>query len=654
MPIFKQTFEELKASGQLPSPPGVGMRILKLTQSENFSAEELGRTIMTDPALTGRLLKLANAATSGSMQPVTTVPEATMRLGVRAVKNIALGLSLLSAYRSGMCDKFNYDRYWSMSLARAVAAQNISRHLRQGVPAEAYILGLLADIGSLALASVHPTEYAVLLTAAPGKRGADLSRLERVRFEIDHSEVGAYMLEEWGLPAHFSQAVQLFEGDSTVQSDNREVAAMARVLQFAQLVADICLSNEITSKTAWARFSSGLETLREALEMDRAQFTALCTAITKEWTDWGQMLQVPTQKVQSVTEIHERARALAQGASEPDSGVAAEVKSATKGLRILAVDDELMSLKLLERTLTKAGHQVVTAQNGNEALRVALETSPQAVICDWMMPEMDGLDLCRALRRIECGRNMFFLLLTGRSDEDRIIEAFDAGVDDYVSKPFNSRVLLARIKGGQRLVELQQKVEGDRKIMMKQVAEMGLLTRKLRNAALTDVLTELTNRRYAMKRLEAEWTGALRAERPLSIISIDIDFFKKVNDTYGHDIGDLVLKETANVLRSTTRQGEEASRLGGEEFLVICPNTTEAQAAIAAERLRAAVEGHKIENSAFNGHVTISLGVAERTAEMVTHDALLKAADDAVYAAKHAGRNRFALAGSCKRVAKSA
>src|SRR5690349_7091761 len=120
--MIKNTFEELRLTGQLPSPPGVGMRILKLTQGDDVSADEIGRTIMADSALTGRLLKIANSAQAAGQRPVTTVSEATMRLGVRAVRNVALGLSLVSAYRSGGCVAFNYDRYWSLSLSRAVAA----------------------------------------------------------------------------------------------------------------------------------------------------------------------------------------------------------------------------------------------------------------------------------------------------------------------------------------------------------------------------------------------------------------------------------------------------------------------------------------------------------------------------------------------------
>jgi len=276
------------------------------------------------------------------------------------------------------------------------------------------------------------------------------------------------------------------------------------------------------------------------------------------------------------------------------------------------------------------------------------------VLADWMMPELDGLDLCRALRRIEHGQDMYFLLLTGRDDEDRVVQAFDAGVDDYVAKPFNARILMARLKGGQRVIELKAKVEADRQTMGQQLADLGTLTRKLRTASLTDALTELPNRRYIMKRLEQEWEAAVRTGRPLSLIMIDIDDFKKVNDLHGHDVGDVVLKETANVLRGSTRQGEDVARLGGEEFLLVCPNSTLAQAQLCAERIRLAVERNLIRSGGFDRNITVSLGVSERTPRVASHEALFKAADEAVYAAKNGGRNQVRAAGEPVPVGRSA
>ncbi|MBK7875094.1 MAG: HDOD domain-containing protein [Planctomycetes bacterium] len=656
--MIKKTFEELKLTGQLPSPPGVGMKILKLTQGEDFSADEIGRTIMADAALTGRLLKIANSAQSAGARPVTTVSEATMRLGVRAVRNVALGLSLISSYRAGACSAFSYDRYWSLSLARAVAAQSISRAMRIGQPPEAYILGLLSDIGTLALVCVYPEEYASLLASTGGNRRA-LREAERKRFEIDHAEVGSYMLEEWGLPTAFADAIQHYEE----RTQSREETDLTRILRHANCLAEVCLTTE-GEKVDWASLASGLERMRTELGLAEEAFNEFCNAIIREWVEWGATLKVPAQKGVDIARIAllaaqqplptdelVDASALVDGTpSSPSGGTSVvegsksdltqEARVPQASLRILAVDDDAMSLRLLERQLTKAGHKVLCARDGNEGLQLALETNPQVVIADWMMPGLSGLELCRSLRRIESGRDIFFLLLTGRDEEDRVVEAFDAGVDDFIAKPFNARILMARIKGGQRVIELKEQVETERRTVRSQVAELGVLTRKLRTAALTDVLTELPNRRYAMKKLEQEWDSSIRNNRPLSLIMIDIDHFKKVNDVHGHDIGDVVLKETANVLRTTARQGEEPARLGGEEFLVLCPNTSLVQAKACAERLRAAIEANKIRGGSFDGHVTASLGVAERTADTATPDALIKCADEAVYAAKSGGRNR--------------
>jgi diguanylate cyclase (GGDEF)-like protein len=652
--MMNTTFEELRLTGRLPSPPGVGLRILKLTQREDCSAQEIGETIMADAVLTGTLLRIANSVLSGGVRPITTVTEATMRLGVRAVRNVGLGLSLVSAYRVGKCEHFDYDHYWSVSLARAVAAQRISEKLRYSVPAEAYVVGLLSDIGRLALATVYPTEFSTLLASFDPRDESALRLAERERFEIDHGEIGSYLLEEWGLPQVYSQAVMTYENPPQINvASSGELALVTNILRFAALFANVCTANQADARTPWGRYVAELEVMRITMRLEPGAFDEFLNAIAREWREWGTVMHIPTPKPSDFSKLPE----IAQRSTSPEPSapsvasrspqadvsepplLAASSSQDARGLRILAVDDDPMSLKLLERHLVRAGHHVQCASDGNEALQIALDTNPQVVVADWMMPSLDGIELCKALRRIECGRDMFFLLLTGRGEEDRIVEAFDAGVDDYVVKPFIPKLLIARIKGGQRVIELKEKVEHDRQTMMKQVAELGLLTRKLRTAAMTDMLTELPNRRYAMRRLEQEWDASVRHNKPLSVIMIDIDHFKQVNDLHGHDVGDVVLKETANTLRNTTRQGEDTARLGGEEFIVVCTNTNLDQAMACAERIRAAVESHTISCGTFQKHVTVSLGVAQRGPGITSMSALIKSADEAVYLAKDAGRN---------------
>jgi len=634
--MYRESFEELRASGRLPTPPGVGVVVLKITQRDDFSTEELGRAIAADPALTGRLLQIANSVSHAGVRPATTIGDATMRLGVRAVRNVALGFSLLSAHRIGTCPRFDYDRFWSASLARAVAARAISERLRIGIPAEVYILGLLADIGRLALASVHPKQYADILADERAREPQAVAVLEREAFDIDHNETASLLLEEWGLPRPLREAVLVYESEERrVNVTCPETAAHAKLLAHATILAEVCLAGDATAGTSWTRLAAGLDVVRDALNLDRAEFGAWCGTIAREWSEWGQRLHVPTQRVASVQEIRARAEEAMANATAPRPQ-----EQPSGRLRILAVDDDHLSLRLLQRELVRAGHDVLIARDGGEALAMALEAWPHIVIADWMMPEMDGIELCRALRKIPDGRNIYFLLLTGRDDEERVIEAFDSGVDDYIVKPFNPRILRARLRCGERLF---QKREHDERRESDENHNRVVNGRKVRNAerrANTDELTELHNRRWAMERLREYWEESLESGEPLSVLMIDADGFKKVNDVHGHDAGDVVLREIAGTLAAHARVGEEVARWGGEEFLVVCRNATLEQAMVCAERLRLAVASHRIRAGTFDACMTISIGVAQSDASMPTFDTLLKHADEAVYGAKAAGRNR--------------
>jgi diguanylate cyclase (GGDEF)-like protein len=312
---------------------------------------------------------------------------------------------------------------------------------------------------------------------------------------------------------------------------------------------------------------------------------------------------------------------------------------------VLVVDDEPTSLRLVDALLKKEGHEVTTATNGHEALALALENPPQMVVTDWMMPGMDGVQLCRHLRSNDAGRDLYILILTGRSEEERIVEAFEAGADDHVAKPVNQKLLLARIRPGVRVIKLQESLRAQVRQKEEANRKLAVEKRRFKVASMTDALTELPNRRYAMKRLEKEWATSERSGLPLSVILLDIDHFKKVNDTYGHDVGDEVLKSTANAIHRVLRTSDTCTRMGGEEFLVICPGTPLDGAVLLADRIRAAVEANDVPWKGFDQRkVTISLGVGcTSLAGIDSIDELLKIADEAVYPAKGQGRNRVAL-----------
>jgi diguanylate cyclase (GGDEF)-like protein len=309
------------------------------------------------------------------------------------------------------------------------------------------------------------------------------------------------------------------------------------------------------------------------------------------------------------------------------------------GEQILIVDDDETTLDLLQLHLERAGYGVLRAANAGRALLLFAEHCPRIIISDWLMPGIDGLELCSRIRDTEYNRLIYFVMLTIQSEKDRLMEAFDVGVDDFLSKPFHEGELLARVRAGCRLATVCDQLSERNQTLARNNAELSSLTDRLRKAASTDELTQLPNRRQAMTRLHEMWVYARRTETPLSCAMIDVDHFKNVNDQYGHLKGDEVLQKLSQVLITSLRASDTVYRIGGEEFLLLFPREGVEHALVCAERCRGAMEAAVFADPGRTHAVTVSVGVAERNAEMSTPDDLLNCADAALYRAKEAGRN---------------
>ncbi len=670
-------FDELQLTGKLPSPSGVGLSVLELTQQDDVTIDQVVAVIQSDPTLTGRLLQLANSAANAGVKPAVTAKEAALRLGLRAVCSVSLSFSVLAANRRGMCERFDYDEFWAESIRCAAAAQVLAGRTRGVAPAEAFTCALLAGIGKLALASIHQEAYCDVLRRMEGREGAGLAALERETFGLDHRELAIAMLRGWRLPQHLIEAV------SGAPTRAAQLAALAPgTRRFAAVLTGALAMGAAQSVTPGSdpeRCRARLAALEEAaqvLELDDAAVEEVWAETAGAARSWGRFVQLDAAPCIDLAALRAGAEgsapksdspapALPAGASRapaagpkpappacplpgrPQVGAAGDSKtldpasedpSPTRGLAVLVVEDDPVSRRLLCAQLKKEGCLVVAAEDGHQGLEMALEHCPSVVVTDWMMPRMDGIAMVRALRRSEFGRKLHVILLTGRDEDDRVVEAFENGVDEYLTKPLNPRILIARVRSAARSVELRRQVAALLEEREKQLAQQLVLSRKLELTSYTDELTGLPNRRRAMQRLEEVRTAA--EAQPFSVLLLDIDRFKSVNDTYGHDAGDMVLVETAKALRQGLRQQDLVCRLGGEEFLVICPDTRLPRAAELAERMRAAVEANRIDSPMFQGNVTISLGVAEWSESTPTLAALLKRADERVYRAKHAGRNR--------------
>lgn len=311
--------------------------------------------------------------------------------------------------------------------------------------------------------------------------------------------------------------------------------------------------------------------------------------------------------------------------------------------RVLVVDDDPAMLKLLSRFLLRADYQVLTAADGKAALDVLHREAPPIVLSDWSMPGMSGLDLCHTIRASQASGFVYIIIVTAHSDKDRAVEALDAGANDFLTKPFHHQELLARLNAGMRIVTLEADLKRQQRALQKANARMVMLNRKLEQAATTDELTGLPNRREIMNQLKRLWSNSLRYDQPLSCVMMDIDHFKRCNDGHGHTAGDTVLCHTAKLLGRSARTGDLVGRIGGEEFLVLCPGTASAAAMRAAERLRKTVESNAFVVGPATLHITISAGVAQRCKQTQNMEDLLKCADQALYAAKRAGRNQVVM-----------
>ena len=308
-------------------------------------------------------------------------------------------------------------------------------------------------------------------------------------------------------------------------------------------------------------------------------------------------------------------------------------------IRILLVDDDTIALSLLRNYLEAAGYNVFTAADGAEAMVVLKSTGAQIVVSDWYMPNVNGLDLCRQIRgRDELGF-VYFVLTTQYNNLPLLTEAFDAGVNDFISKPFCEGELLARVRAGLRMVGLQQKLRETILEVRRVNEQLVLANERLSEISVTDELTGLHNRRFAMQRLHETRGLTRRSGLPLSCILLDIDHFKSINDNHGHLFGDGVLRQVGKILSGSCRLSDIVSRLGGDEFLIILPGQCQSQGVELAERLRRAVESQPFEDGNAVEHISVSLGIAEDGPEVTAAEDLIAMADLALYRSKSDGRN---------------
>jgi len=299
--------------------------------------------------------------------------------------------------------------------------------------------------------------------------------------------------------------------------------------------------------------------------------------------------------------------------------------------QILVVDDSAVSRKLVEHALDASGYSLLFAKSGQEALDLFRQHAPSIVITDWMLPDFSGLELCERIRAEAQRGYTYIIVLSAKSEKDHVVKGLAAGADDYLTKPFDSGELLARVGVGCRTVELHREIDAKNQL--------------LEEMAHTDPLTGLPNRRAIEDWAARQLRGAVRHGFPLWVVQGDLDSFKKINDTYGHDAGDVVLRRFSEVLKGNTRASDMCGRMGGDEFLLVITHVASGYIESIVNRMRE--EWARCEFR-FGGNavsITVSFGIAGFCGpDAPTFHTLTQRADKALYAAKRSGGNQVIVA----------
>ncbi len=293
-------------------------------------------------------------------------------------------------------------------------------------------------------------------------------------------------------------------------------------------------------------------------------------------------------------------------------------------MRILIADDDPAALLLLESALEDWGYEVVTARDGAEAWELLRRSdAPPLVILDWMMPGLDGVEVCRKVREARGVPYVYLIMLTGRTATLDIIRGMEAGADDYIAKPFDEHELEVRVRAGRRIMELHE---------------------ALRIQATRDALTGVWNRGVILEILQRESSRTARDDAPFGVVLADLDDFKRVNDTHGHLAGDAVLREVTARMGVALRPYDALGRYGGEEFLVVLPGCDSTNTRNVSERLRHCIAETPVAPTVGDIALTVSLGGLAARGPNLDVDHLIAIADQALYRAKQRGKNRVEMA----------
>jgi diguanylate cyclase (GGDEF)-like protein len=611
-----ETLQALTAESRpLPSPSAVALELMRALERRDLGMRDIANIARKDPALVARMIQLANSAIFAGMRPAVAIEEAVLRIGTGGLARLAIALSLMQASKATDIEGFDLRRFWMTSIQRGLVFQYLSQRVGKMPSAEAFSLGLLADVGQLAMA-VSLGAQAVYIGAEGSVQALLAQQLQQ--YGYDQGDASAVLLAHWGFPVVLAQAVRI-----------RPLTPGAAESREAQLGECVALSRSLQLRPDGVVPDAGqMRSLAEHLELSESDLQGVLASAAQDMAGMAAVFEMKLEQAEVDAEFDRLRRALA---TPPllDEPIADEVLIVSK--------DAALRLGL-RQALEAAGHAVVEAATPAEAFEIVQIQGPRVVVLDWADGDSVAA-LCRSLRT-ERGPRIYLLALSRDMEQHAVLNALDAGANDVLFAPVLPQMLIAKVQTGARATRVLAAAEAERSHGLRTLRTLEQRNAELLQAAGTDELTGLGNRRALDAFLPPLFAQAVAEGQPLACLMFDLDEFKRINDRLGHDVGDQALRAVGRVLRQQSRGMDFVARVGGEEFLMLCPQTTEEAAMRVAERIRAAIAVPQADLPP----LSVSVGVALGAAAFADAASLIRAADQALLQAKRLGRNRVCLA----------
>ncbi len=589
---------QIQALGQLPSPSRTALRLFSLLQSSESGLKDIAAVVKSDPALTVRLLRLANRPGNGAVRPAVAVEDALVRLGINAAIHLAAGLSVLDQALSEQDGEVAaYLALCRRSLAAAVTAEWLCS--QPGMPAgsaEMFTCALLARIGQLALLRFYPDAYSGFMENTV--QAEELLHLERQHFGVDHVAINTALLQDWGFPSVLVDVIRLAETRLDDHVTHERKSIMAQILRSAWDIAPDLMVESDNELLALA-----LRNILATLGVSHTQEGLLQAAgqLRHGWHEWIEDRPVGSDSL--APDVH---------------------MTGNHGEQVrIALCVQLPGCRQSwQEALEKAGYPVLLAESLEAAGR-HLTAGHAAILV--VQLEAAALEAQQGLLGVLTAPPGQAVILVGDVTEPASrVALLTCGVEAVVPSQVSPEWLVAQVHHAAQRIRLHRTLEQERASHRRSLSQLAVTTRKLHRQTLTDPLTGLANRRMADAFLKRHWAQAERRQTPLGCMLIDLDNFKQINDAFGHDAGDRVLQELATILKRQVRQEDLAVRMGGDEFLMICPLARESDLEVLRRRLLVAAAKVNLET----GPLLFSTGLAERDPHvMKTPEDLLRAAD---------------------------